>query len=339
LVLSSSGLFLSVSSGSVWYGIKQKNLLEINSSVSPTASISFYYHSASAWVVENKTDGLFINNRYDNGINLQTVPYGSYIVNYIWRGIGTANRVALLVSDAMPSLTQAQIFVPPEPPLFFKDFGILVGRIIIQSGSITAVSVDSAFKPTLPITRTPQHNDLLNIQGGTASLNANEYYHLTNAEYTGTGTGIIVRTSGPTVTNANISGSLFGTSSWATNTISSSYFQSTIQSVVSASWASQSLSASYVNIRSLVTNIVTSTASYMLTNTDYTLIMSGSYALSASLPNAAANPGITYNIKNVSLSNVTVTGSQNIDGSTNGQILTRWNTITVQSDGIQWYII
>ncbi len=39
------------------------------------------------------------------------------------------------------------------------------------------------------------HNDLPNLQGGQAS----EYYHLTSADYTGNGTGTVVRTTSPTL--------------------------------------------------------------------------------------------------------------------------------------------
>jgi hypothetical protein len=45
-----------------------------------------------------------------------------------------------------------------------------------------------------------KHNDLAGLQGGVA----NEYYHLTSAEYTGTGAGNFVRTTNPTITNPAI---------------------------------------------------------------------------------------------------------------------------------------
>ena len=44
------------------------------------------------------------------------------------------------------------------------------------------------------------HNDLATLQGGTA----NQYYHLTNSEYTGTGSGTFVRTNSPNITTPNI---------------------------------------------------------------------------------------------------------------------------------------
>lgn len=45
-----------------------------------------------------------------------------------------------------------------------------------------------------------RHNDLPGLQGGTA----NEYYHLTSAEYTGTGSGVFVRTTAPTIVTPTI---------------------------------------------------------------------------------------------------------------------------------------
>lgn len=49
-----------------------------------------------------------------------------------------------------------------------------------------------------------RHNDLLGLQGGTGSGNSGEYYHLTSAEYTGTGTGNFVRAGSPTITTPTV---------------------------------------------------------------------------------------------------------------------------------------
>ena len=49
-----------------------------------------------------------------------------------------------------------------------------------------------------------RHNDLAGLQGGSS----NEFYHLNNTEYTGTGTGTFVRSASPTLTgNITINGS------------------------------------------------------------------------------------------------------------------------------------
>jgi hypothetical protein len=48
------------------------------------------------------------------------------------------------------------------------------------------------------------HKDLAGLQGGSST----EYYHLTNSEYTGTGTGNFVRKESPSIANASITGEL-----------------------------------------------------------------------------------------------------------------------------------
>lgn len=59
-----------------------------------------------------------------------------------------------------------------------------------------------------------KHNDLAGLQGGTSG----QFYHATSAEYTGTGTGVFVRTAGPTISNVTISsGTITGTDVTATD--------------------------------------------------------------------------------------------------------------------------
>ena len=183
LYIGVSGSYITITSGSVWWGVKNKICAEINTSNTASSPLLFYYHSASLWNPLTVTDGKFINSVIDNGTDLLPIPYANYVVNYVYRGLGSLNRTLVVLSDAMANITEAQIFAPPPPPPYFNQLNTLVGRIIVQSGSSIPSSVDSAFLNTLPLTITPQHNDLQNIQGGTASLNANEYYHLTSASF------------------------------------------------------------------------------------------------------------------------------------------------------------
>jgi hypothetical protein len=67
---------------------------------------------------------------------------------------------------------------------------------IVYDASLNATSF------TTPLAA--QHKDLAGLQGGQAG----EFYHLTAAEYTGTGTGNFVRATGADLTNPHITGSL-----------------------------------------------------------------------------------------------------------------------------------
>ena len=229
----SDSRYITVTSGSMWYGVKRSFLTEINTANTAIAPLTLQYHSASAWYSQDIPSGQFINDMIDDGNNLQQATYGSYIVNYVYRTISDTNRTQIVLSKALATLTEAQIFTLPEQSPYFKEFSLLVGRIIVQSGSTIPISVDSAFGVGIPVTVTPQHNDLQNLQGGTSSLNAMEYYHLTANEYTGTGNGIFVRQSGSVITGSI---SHADTASWALNS----------PAAVSASHAVQSDSASYL---------------------------------------------------------------------------------------------
>ena len=82
----------------------------------------------------------------------------------------------------------------------------LLWRKLTDTGSILWSQV-SKVGSNLTDIETRNHVDLQNIQGGTT----NQYYHLTSAEYTGTGTGVFVRTSTPSIatpvlTNPSFSG-------------------------------------------------------------------------------------------------------------------------------------
>ena len=110
-------------------------------------------------------------------------------------------------------------------------------------------------------------------------------------------------------------------------------------SSTSSSWSSASISASYALTSSYFLHTCSiQTDNYSLTGVDYTVCFSGSTPLSASLPSAITVGGRIYNIKNVTTYNVTVTGSQNIDGD-NNQVVTQWNNLTIQSNGTQWIIL
>ena len=89
----------------------------------------------------------------------------------------------------------------PPPPTKSKEFNAAVWqewfrqlRLISQEALATATwtTIDfTASNITDILTR--NHNDLQTLQGGQAA----EYYHLTSAEYTGTGTGVFVRQDSP----------------------------------------------------------------------------------------------------------------------------------------------
>lgn len=81
---------------------------------------------------------------------------------------------------------------------------IVFGTTTADGHSITYVydGTDNASLFSVPFATL--HNSLAGLQGGTSD----EFYHLTNAEYTGTGTGNFVRASAPTIANPSVTGTL-----------------------------------------------------------------------------------------------------------------------------------
>jgi len=91
-----------------------------------------------------------------------------------------------------------------------------------------------------------------------------------------------------------------------------------------------------------VTNI-TYSISDSITSGDHTLLLdASSNAVTATLPNATTNSGVEYVIKAIDITNtvtLNTTSSQNIDGSTSYVFGTQYQTIKVQSDGTQWWVV
>lgn len=81
------------------------------------------------------------------------------------------------------------------------------------------------------------------------------------------------------------------------------------------------------------------TDNYTLTLNDYTILMSGSVGLTASLPSATTTNGRIYNIKNLTNNPIYITGSHNIDSDTFMLLTMKNSNVTLQSDGTQWFIL
>jgi hypothetical protein len=182
---------ITVGSGVVWTGAVPTTLAAFNSSIN---RLQFAYHVAGAWTYSIVTQ--YNNTQYDDGTNLQTTPGGKYVVNFVYRSVGTDNECFIVLGNQAYRLGAAQVAQPPgNLPSVISSHCILVGRIIVSQGATTATQIDSAFYTMFTPTAAVDHNSLANLQGGTAS----QYYHLTSTEYTGTGTGNFVRQTSPTL--------------------------------------------------------------------------------------------------------------------------------------------
>jgi len=78
-------------------------------------------------------------------------------------------------------LTEAQdAQVPSLLPDGLDVFGVLIAKIIIEKNDANFTSIEIPFGAQWSTTVAANHNDQGGLQGGTTD----EYYHLTNSEYT-----------------------------------------------------------------------------------------------------------------------------------------------------------
>ena len=195
----STGNVITLTAGNVWYGVSE--IIE-GAVTSASSNADFYYHVAGAYT--KSTVSTYNITQYDNGTALQTLSNGRYAVNWVWRYLDGSGLPKLAYVLGGGNYTQAQAIASatPAPPPILSTMAILVGRIIVLKNAATAFQIDSAFTQVFSSTSVTDHNDLGNLQGGTTD----EYFHLTSAEYTGTGTGNFVRATSPTLTTPAITG-------------------------------------------------------------------------------------------------------------------------------------
>jgi len=90
----------------------------------------------------------------------------------------------------------------------------------------------------------------------------------------------------------------------------------------------------------VVNPIKTVTNNYTITDTDHTVLVSGASSTNITLPSAVNNSNYVYNIKNLTTEAVNISSSVgSIDLSSSETINSRFESLTVQSDGSNWHII
>ena len=211
LILDTTGSLtdFTISQGLVWYGpnpaiISTYNTQEVDD------KCYHYIKSGSVWNIISIPG--YDNENYNGPDGLLPLTDSYWTVNYIFRFMGSSNVVAVVLDTAEYSteiLAAVDSKIPAELPQTFSDLGMLVARIIVQSGSYVP-TIEGAFGVTFNSSVSTNHENLLGLQGGTAG----EHHHLTQAEYTGTGTGVFVRQDNPTITGSITSASYASVASY-----------------------------------------------------------------------------------------------------------------------------
>lgn len=199
LIVSGTGTRnIALSAGTLWYGRTMYNISAIDTSGAGT--FATYYRNGSGGFTKTSSVTQWNNTQYDNGTGtLATLAANKWAVAWLYV---SADGLFYYVYGRASHTSQAAAeteALPATLPNVITAGTLLVGRLIFQKSASTATFY-SAFTNTFSNTGVTLHNDLGSIQGGTTG----EYYHLTSAEYTGTGTGNFVRATSPTLTTPAI---------------------------------------------------------------------------------------------------------------------------------------
>jgi hypothetical protein len=150
--------------------------------ISPASRGFHSYHVSGVWTTSSALDKALNNTQYDNGTDLVTLTDTYWTINWIFRGIELQDHWYYVLGNAEYAtldLAKAANFVATLPEII-TSHALLIGRVIIQKGTTSNFTIESAFDTVFsgasPVT---VHNSLSGIQGGSVT----ERYHLTSAQH------------------------------------------------------------------------------------------------------------------------------------------------------------
>jgi hypothetical protein len=175
LGLSASTGIVTLSEGVTWNSSNRKSITAVNS-----LDNTFFknYHVSSAWTYNTSSD--YLNNTYyDDGVDIVSASASKYLVNWYYRGQETGGHIYELYGGSQyDNVSLAQLSTEPVTPELISSHAFLVGRVIVQVGTYSAI-VENIAASTFRTTQVASHNDLNNMQGGGPA----EYYHLNANEH------------------------------------------------------------------------------------------------------------------------------------------------------------
>ena len=163
---------VNISAGVCWLGATQ---IALDAFATGTSG-----HTLREWIWDGATwtptEVSAYENAYYQGSSGKVAATGNkYLVLWVYRKLTAGNLVAgyILGTAEYASLAGAQAAAQPTPPEAFAEFGVLVGRIIIQNGASSATEIAQAYSSVFAWAQPANHNELLGLQGGAAGA----YYH------------------------------------------------------------------------------------------------------------------------------------------------------------------
>jgi len=180
LSISESGtLNISITSGIVYAGYTRETVQAFDSS--GTDTFTYYYgDDTHGWTKITSQTQIDNTQYYDTSTgSLQTLSPNKYGVHWVYEEVD--GHVYVVYGTGNYTLSEAELAQPPsELPTLLKELSLLIGKIIIEHNATSFESIESAFTTKFTPSQVFFHNDLASLQGGATD----EYYHLSNADYT-----------------------------------------------------------------------------------------------------------------------------------------------------------
>ena len=142
LVLSETGTRnIKSEAGVIYCAHNRSSVLEIDTNVAG----SFDVFNSSASVTPDATGATQVDNtNYWNGAALTALTVNRYGTRFFYRSFDGSLYMQYGTSNTT-STANAESEAVPTPPVFLRDFGIYIGRVVIQQGEATFSAVSNPF--------------------------------------------------------------------------------------------------------------------------------------------------------------------------------------------------
>jgi len=161
---------IAVTGGVVWVGFNDLTFDAIDTSASGTIE-GYWYSSTGGWQASDLTQYSVTQWNDVTQATLQTITTGKYCNVWIYGELTDSTpSIALLYPQALyntPAQAEATS-APTNVPNHIKEFGTLIGRIIIKQGTDTPISVQSVFTNTFSSSVVTDHANLSNLAWNTS---------------------------------------------------------------------------------------------------------------------------------------------------------------------------
>lgn len=172
----------TLTAGTVWSRLNEFSIAAKDCSGTDTF-YGFYRDGGTGWTRTTALSSWSVTEYDDNSGTLATLGANKYANFWVFIEIDTVNSGQLMLiypQNSYNTSAAAEAESVPTFPSTWYEHGILVGRILFKQGTDIPIEVQSAFEVIFNPSEATDHNNLSNLQGGTA----NEYYHLTSSTYT-----------------------------------------------------------------------------------------------------------------------------------------------------------